>query len=144
MAEQAPSAACAKEIESDCNTPRPETSTDSSEVQSFLSRFRAPRRSDLTRKRKVCQNTDRGVLTLTKKKPSCSTDPTSVTQSQRDREFPEEALTVSAGKLFCTACREEVSLKRSIIKDALKRLSTFVGCKLKLIGMSGNVTLPRL
>ena len=53
MAEQVPSAASAEEIESDCNTdsdtPRPETSTDSSEVQSFLSRFQAttPLRPDV-------------------------------------------------------------------------------------------------
>ena len=29
--------------------------------------------------------------------------------------FPNENLRVSAGKLFCTACREEISLKRSTI-----------------------------
>ena len=35
---------------------------------------------------------------------------------QRVREFPKEELTQSAGKLFCNACREELSLKLSILK----------------------------
>lgn len=32
------------------------------------------------------------------------------------REFKDEMLTVSSGKLFCSACREELSLKLSIVK----------------------------
>ena len=32
-----------------------------------------------------------------------------MTPSQRVREFPTEQLTVSASKLFCTACREELA-----------------------------------
>ena len=35
---------------------------------------------------------------------------------QRVREFSKEELTQSAGKLFCSMCREELSLKLSIIK----------------------------
>ena len=35
------------------------------------------------------------------------------------REFPGKSLSVSAGKLFCTACRE-VSLKLSIVKGHIK------------------------
>ena len=33
----------------------------------------------------------------------------------RVQEFPNDKLCVSAGKLFCSACREELSLKRSVI-----------------------------
>ena len=33
------------------------------------------------------------------------------------REFPGEHLTVSMGKLFCNACREEVSLNSSSVKN---------------------------
>ena len=51
-----------------------------------------------------------------KKKPACSTDPKSVSVTQRVNEFPGEKLTNSAGKLFCSVCREELSLKLSIIK----------------------------
>lgn len=80
-------------------------------VQSFLDKLRPARHSDLTRKRVIRHN-----VRVRTKKPTCSTDPKSVTPSQRVKAFPNESLTVSAGKLFCTACREEVSLKQSIIK----------------------------
>jgi hypothetical protein len=36
---------------------------------------------------------------------------------QRVREFSGEMLIDSAGKLFCSACREELSLKLSIVKN---------------------------
>ena len=50
-----------------------------------------------------------------KKHPSCSSNPKSVTPTQRAREFPnEEWFTVSAKTLFCDACRQEVSLRHSI------------------------------
>ena len=39
---------------------------------------------------------------------------------QRVHEFSDEQLTVSAGKLFCRACREEVSTKLSVLKTHLK------------------------
>ena len=76
------------------------------EVERFCSNFRAPKRTELTRKRVIRH-------TPYRKKPSCSTDPKSM---QRVREFPKEELTQSAGKLFCNACREELSLKLSILK----------------------------
>ena len=43
-------------------------------------------------------------------------DPKGISVAQRAREFSEEMVTVSAGKLFCSACREELSLKLSILK----------------------------
>ena len=101
-------------------------------AQSFLAQLRAPRRSELTRKRKVRHNTARS--TVRKRKPSCSTDPRSVTPLQRVREFADEALTVSASKLFCTACREELSLKLSTVKTHVKTSNIFVGRKFLLLG----------
>ena len=47
-------------------------------------------------------------------------EPKSVTPEQRVKEFPEEKLVVSARKLFCTACREELALKKSIIELYIK------------------------
>jgi len=49
-----------------------------------------------------------------------SSEPKSITATQRVKEFPEEYLQVTgheAGrtKLFCKACREELSLKGNII-----------------------------
>jgi len=51
------------------------------------------------------------------KKPGCSTDPKSVSVMQRVNKFPGEMLTNSAGKLFCSVCGEELSLKLSIINS---------------------------
>lgn len=36
------------------------------------------------------------------------------------REFGDENLVVSAGKLFCEACREELSLRKSTIKNHIR------------------------
>ena len=36
------------------------------------------------------------------------------------KKHPNESLVVSAGKLFCSACREEVSLKSSVIANHIK------------------------
>ena len=41
-------------------------------------------------------------------------EPKSITVSQRVKEYPGEAFTVSANKLFCSARREEVSIKKSV------------------------------
>ena len=44
-------------------------------------------------------------------------DPKGVSPSQRVREFENESLTVSQGHVFCSACREQLSLKRSVVKN---------------------------
>ena len=36
------------------------------------------------------------------------------------KEFPDEHLSVSASKLFCQACREEISTKLSVLKSHVK------------------------
>ena len=36
------------------------------------------------------------------------------------REHPNEELSVSNGRLFCNACREELSLKATVLKNHLK------------------------
>ena len=54
------------------------------------------------------------------KPPSRSNDPKRVTPKQRLREFPDQKLVVSCGKLFCTGCREEVALKKSILELHVK------------------------
>ena len=82
---------------------------------SLLSQLRAPTQSDLMRKRKVRTN-EPPHTGARKKKPTCSTDPKGVSAVQRAKEFSGEMITVSAGNLFCSACREELSLKLSIIK----------------------------
>ena len=44
-------------------------------------------------------------------------DPKTVFPSTRVKEFPGECLEVRLGKLFCVACREELLLKKSTIKN---------------------------
>ena len=46
--------------------------------------------------------------------------PKSVSPSQRVREHSGECLTVSSQQLFCTACREELSLISSVINNHIK------------------------
>ena len=99
-------------LQSDC------CSASDDSVQRFVNSFRAPKLSNLTKMRVARRNAHTSATTPTKRKskPSCSTEPKSVTPMQRFHEFPREELTQSAGKLFCNACREELSLKLTIIK----------------------------
>ena len=88
-------------------------------VPSLFNRLRAPSQSELMRKRNVRVNrVNRPPHTgVRKTKPACSTDPKSMSVVQRVREFSGEMLIDSTGKLFCSACREELSLKHSIVKN---------------------------
>lgn len=90
---------------------------------SLLERLRAPRPSDLGRKRSIHVNKP----PIGKKRSLCGGagaagkhDPKSMSPSQRVNKFPGENLTVSAGKLFCRACRECLALKRSVVANHIK------------------------
>ena len=88
------------------------------ELTSLLARLRAPRPSDLARKRAVHRNPP-----LTGKRRSRgrgANEPKSVTPRQRVSEHPSECLSVSNKRLFCRACREESSLVSSVIANHLK------------------------
>lgn len=93
------------------------TETSSSEVNSLLSRLRAPLPSDLSRKRKVRSNPPSGVK---RGRGTVASDPKSVTPADRVRSYPNESLTVSNKKLFCDACREELAMKKSVIDLHIK------------------------
>ena len=45
------------------------------------------------------------------------TDPKSVSPAQHIKDFPNKCLDVRNGKLFCIACREELALKKSTVKN---------------------------
>ena len=83
---------------------------------SLLSQLRVPTQSNLMHKRKVRIN-ELPHTGARKKNTTCSTDPKGVNVVQRAKEFSGEMITVSAGNLFCSACREELSLKLSVIKQ---------------------------
>ena len=84
---------------------------------SLLDRLKCPKASELMRKRKVKTNTPPvGVKRSSgQSSKSLGYTPKSVTPSQRVREFPDERFSVSAGRLFCNACREELGLKTTVI-----------------------------
>ena len=85
------------------------------EVVSLLDQLKSPTPADIARSRKVrTNNPPRG------KRPcrgALGSDPKGVSPSQRVKEFTTEPFTISNGHLFCSACREQLSFKRSILKN---------------------------
>ena len=109
------SSVCSDGPESTSDEPSSCGGTDSSEAsraKSLISLLKAPKRSELSRSRRVAVNPKRPKRASG---ASSSSDPHSVTPTQRAREFSSECILVSAGKLFCRACREELSLKKSTL-----------------------------
>lgn len=89
----------------------------SSSVVSILDRLKSPVAADIARKRITKTNPPVG------KRPcrgSTSSDPKGIPPSKRVQDFPNEKLKVSGGKLFCTACREELGLKRSTVQNHVR------------------------
>ena len=86
------------------------TSCSCTSVPSLFDRLKAPQRSQLARKRAI--KTNCGKLYKRHTILSAKNDPKSVSPAERVLQYKDEPLTVSAGKLFCFACREEVGLKR--------------------------------
>ena len=76
---------------------------------SVINRLKSPPESDLSRKRKVKTNPSKGVKGATSSKSQ------KVSFSSRIKEFPSQHLSIHKGKLFCNACREYLSLKKSVI-----------------------------
>lgn len=96
-----------------------ESDSTASRSASLLERLKCPSTSELSRKHQVHCNQpppkgrkrssgERGLNDL------------NVPPSKRVSEYPNEQLTVSAGKMFCKACREILSLKRNTIENHVK------------------------
>ena len=104
-------------------------------VVSLLDPLKSPTTSNLSRNRKVLCNPPSG-----KKRSSGSfaqKDP-NVPPSARVKEFPNEELTVnSVGRLFCKACRETLSVKRSTLANHIKSVK-HNECKKKLKTKQGK------
>ena len=83
--------------------------------RSLLDVLKAPQASELARKRKIDSNPPVGKK---RSRGQGSSKPKSVSAKDRVNEFPDECLTVDrSGKLFCSACREELSLRKNIITN---------------------------
>ena len=107
------------------------TETEATKEPSVLSLLRAPKASDLARKRKIASNPPSGKK---KSKGPVASEPSNVDARDRLKQFPDELFKVASGnKLFCKACRETISLKKSIIVSHIKcaKHSTGLG-RLKL------------
>ena len=88
--------------------------TSSSSTQTIFNCLRSPLSLELGRKRKVDRNPPRRSRGLG------ANDPKSITPQQRVATFSGEYLTVSNNKLFCSACREELSVKSSVLRMHLQ------------------------
>ena len=94
------------------------TATDSESqtaTLSLLSRLRVPQQSDLWRKQVV----DHLPPPKGKRRARGTqfNEPKSISPIQKVKGFPKEFLCVSNHKLFCNACREELSLKKGVIAN---------------------------
>ena len=117
----------------DSSSPGPSCSTSSSQssdtdCKSLLDTLRQPAPSDLARKRRVAVNPPIGAKRRTSQ-AKVKSEPARISPRQRLLEFKDEPFIISCGKLFCSACREPVSLKKSVIKlhvDCSKHKSSTV------------------
>ena len=96
------------------NVSHPTTAT------SLLSVLRCPKSSDLARKRSVDRNPPNGKKRSRLSRGDGASEPKSFNPHDRVKEFSNQSLTVSNKKLFCLACREELSLKRSVLRGHLQ------------------------
>ena len=108
---------------SDCDTGIDTSSTSKlSSVPSLLSTLWAPKPANLARKREVaCNSAPRGGKQRKVRASSLSSsEPKSVPPAQWVKQYPGEQLDMSAGKLFCKACQEDLSLRSSNVGNHVK------------------------
>ena len=94
-----------------------ETTESTRQLPSLLDKLKCPTKSDLCRKRKVQSLKPTAVKKRHQPVTSNLTDSKGVTAHSRVKEFPNEYLIVRNSKLFCSACREEIALKKSTITN---------------------------
>ena len=80
---------------------------------SLLQRLRSPLPSELARKRAIKTNPPVGAK---RGKGRCSATPKTVSVGDSLKAYPEENFVSSNNRLFCSACREVVVLKKSVIE----------------------------
>lgn len=95
--------------------------------QSLLDKLKCPKPSSLSRKRSVPSNPPR-IGKKKSKRGKIVAEP-HIAPSQRVKEFPEECFCVTLGKLFCEACRESLSVKKSVLCKHIKSSKHIAGKK---------------
>ena len=116
------------------STPVPRTPSSSSSstisdssttAKSLMDSLRTPTASELSRKRKIdCNKPPKGKK---RSRGTCSSDPKFITPEQRVKQHPKECFSVSNKKLFCLACREELSVKSSVVIGHIKSVKHLTG-----------------
>lgn len=86
-------------------------------VPSFLEVLKAAKPAEVSRKRKTYCNTHGGNRRKTQASLYLASEPRNVQTKQRLKKYQ---LDVSAGKLFCKVCREELSPKSSSLTNHIK------------------------
>ena len=94
-----------------------ESTSATRQLPSRLDKLTCPTKSDFCRKRKVQSLKPTTVKKRHQAGTSNPTDPKGITVHSREKEFPNEYLIVRNSKLFCSACREELVLKKSTITN---------------------------
>ena len=112
------------------STPVPRTPSSSSSstisdssttAKSLMDSLRTPTASELSRKRKIdCNKPPKGKK---RSRGTCSSDPKFITPEQRVKQHPKGCFSVSNKKLFCLACREELSVKSSVVANWAYKIS---------------------
>ena len=100
-------------IEADTKSDTITADTSDTSVRSLLDTLRAPPPSELARKRRLQTNPLSGIK---KGKGAAKSNPKGISVLDRMKEFGKEKLVVSSKKLFCSACREELSTKKCSIE----------------------------
>ena len=95
-------------------------SSSSEQPPSLLERLKAPTAAAIARKRQT--KTNPPPVGKRQCRGNAASDPKTIEPSKRVQDFPNEQLKVSGGKLFCSACREELGLKRSTIQNHIRSL----------------------
>lgn len=90
-----------------------EDDAEKKKVTSLLDKLKPAKMSELARARKT--KTNKPPNGVRRSRGSSAANPKNVTPSQRIREFKDEPFSVSAGRLFCSGCREVLGLKKSVI-----------------------------
>ena len=73
-------------------------------IVTLLERLKASAASDMARKHKIATNPSK------RSKGAVAAGPVKIQPKTRIREFPDQHFSVKFGKLFCDACRENLSL----------------------------------
>ena len=85
------------------------SSSSSGQPPSLLEKLKAPTPAAIARKRQIKANPP--PVGKRQCRGSSASDPKTIQPSKRVKDFPNEQLKVSGGKLFCSAYREELGLR---------------------------------